>query len=172
MTQIEIRAPRLDDVPALVEMLNLPGVRSGTVRLPFGGSAGVRERFVETPPHVHPVVGCWEGPCVGHATLTRRFGRQAHCGEIFLFVHDDFWGRGIGTALLGALTDLADKWLGLVRLQLDVNADNSRAIALYERAGFEREGTLRGDVLRDGALVDSYLMARLRPAPRRQEEGS
>ncbi|MEM1276487.1 MAG: GNAT family N-acetyltransferase [Pseudomonadota bacterium] len=171
MTGIEIRAPRIDDIPSLVEMLNLPGVRAGTLRLPFGGSQGVRERFVETPPHVHTVVACWDGLCVGHATLTRRFGRQAHCGEVFLFVHDGYWGRGIGTALLGALIDLADKWLGLVRLQLDVNADNARAIALYERAGFEHEGKLRGDVLRDGVLVDSHLMARLRPAPLRMEEG-
>ena len=52
-----------------------------------------------------------------------------------------------------------------MRVQLQVNVDNARAIGLYESLGFEREGTQRASVLRDGKLIDSLMMARLRQPP-------
>jgi putative acetyltransferase len=92
--------------------------------------------------------------------------RMRHCASLWLEVHQDFHGRGVGTALVRKLLDLADRWLGLVRVELHVNADNDRAIRLYERFGFEKEGRLRANFVRDGAYVDSFVMGRLRPPPR------
>ena len=83
-------------------------------------------------------------------------------GEVGLGVHDDYSGRGIGSALLAALIDTGERWLGLTRLQLTVFVDNRRAVALYERFGFAIEGTHRDYAFRDGALVDAHSMARVR----------
>jgi L-phenylalanine/L-methionine N-acetyltransferase len=55
----------------------------------------------------------------------------------------------------------------VLRLELDVFADNQRAIALYRKFGFVHEGTHQAYALRDGAYVDSLSMARLHPAPPR-----
>jgi putative acetyltransferase len=77
-------------------------------------------------------------------------------------VHDDFCGRGIGSALMTALIDLSDNWLNLKRLELTVYVDNKPAIRLYGKFGFEVEGTRRADAFRDGRFVDSFAMARLR----------
>ncbi|HEY5107188.1 MAG TPA: GNAT family N-acetyltransferase [Caulobacteraceae bacterium] len=63
---------------------------------------------------------------------------------------------------MAALLDQADRWLDYRRLKLTVFSDNDRAIALYERFGFEREGLLRAYAFRDGAYVDAVTMARLR----------
>ena len=71
-------------------------------------------------------------------------------------------GRGAGTALMAAAVEQADRWLGLTRLELFVWTDNMRAIALYERFGFEREGVMRRYAFRDGEYVDALGMARLR----------
>jgi putative acetyltransferase len=60
--------------------------------------------------------------------------------------------------------ELADNWLNLTRLELEVYSDNESGVRLYERFGFEREGTLRQHAFRDGRYVDSYVMARLRPS--------
>jgi len=79
-------------------------------------------------------------------------------------VHDEWQGKGIGTALMRAGVDLADKWLNLTRLELKVYTDNEPAVRLYERFGFVHEGTLQQYAFRDGRYVDAYLMARLRPA--------
>jgi L-phenylalanine/L-methionine N-acetyltransferase len=71
-------------------------------------------------------------------------------------------GRGVGTALMQAAVDLADKWLNLTRFELEVYTDNAAAIQLYKKCGFTVEGTLAQFSFRDGQYIDSYLMARLR----------
>ena len=77
-------------------------------------------------------------------------------------VRDDWHGKGAGTALMGAAVDLADRWLNLTRLELDVYIDNEPAIRLYKKFGFVIEGTLVDYAYRDGQFVDTYTMARLR----------
>ena len=77
-------------------------------------------------------------------------------------VMDDWQGKGAGTALMQAAVDLADKWLNLTRLELDVYTDNEPAIRLYKKFGFVIEGTLVNYAYRDGQYVDTYTMARLR----------
>jgi putative acetyltransferase len=69
----------------------------------------------------------------------------------------------VGSALMAAMIELADGWLGLRRLELEVWADNPAAIHLYEKFGFVVEGTGRQFGRRAGALVDAHFMARLRP---------
>jgi putative acetyltransferase len=77
-------------------------------------------------------------------------------------VRDDWQGQGVGTALMQAAIELADKWLNLTRLELQVFVDNAPAIRLYEKFGFRIEGTLVDFAFRDGQYVDTYMMARLR----------
>jgi putative acetyltransferase len=77
-------------------------------------------------------------------------------------VHDAFQNRGVGSALMRAMIDLADNWLGLRRLELEVWTDNTLAIHLYEKFGFAVEGTGRQYARRAGELVDCYFMARLK----------
>lgn len=55
----------------------------------------------------------------------------------FLAVDPDAWGSGVGSRLLRAVDDHA-RSTGHRRLELWVIADNARAIATYERAGWAR----------------------------------
>ncbi len=52
--------------------------------------------------------------------------------------------------------------LNLQRLELEVYRDNERAVALYAKHGFEREGEMRAFAFRNGRFVDALMMARLR----------
>jgi len=91
--------------------------------------------------------------------------RRSHVGLIGIMVHDDYTRRGIASALLAAMLDLADNWLNLHRLELQVYTDNEAAINLYQKFGFEIEGTLRDYAYGDGRYLDAFEMARLRPCP-------
>ncbi len=163
---IEIRAPRPEtDIGPLTEATNRPGVRNGTLRLPFTPEDLIRQRLTKPSPDVHQLVACWDGLAVGQGSLMLNRGRRRHAGEVFLFIHDDYWGRGLGRALLSALLDLADNWYGLTRVGLETATHNTRAIAMYEAHGFQREGLKRADVINNGRLEDSLVMGRIRPAP-------
>lgn len=80
-------------------------------------------------------------------------------------VRDDWQGKGIGSALMQAAVELADRWLNLSRLELIVYTDNEPAVRLYKKFGFGIEGTLVQYAYRDGCYVDAFAMARMRPAP-------
>lgn len=61
-----------------------------------------------------------------------------------------------------ALVELADKWLILRRLELEVMVDNEAALSLYRMFGFEVEGRKRQAIFRGGKFVNTFVMARLR----------
>jgi putative acetyltransferase len=100
---------------------------------------------------------------VGVVSLHVGTGRESHVGDIAMAVHDKHQGQGIGKMLMLTAIDLADNWLNLLRLELDVYTDNERALRLYKNFDFEIEGRKRLDAFRAGSYIDSYMMARLRP---------
>jgi ribosomal protein S18 acetylase RimI-like enzyme len=69
-----------------------------------------------------------------------------------------FQRRGVGRALLDAAAAEA-RSRGARRLTLRVLAHNDGARRLYEQAGYEVEGVLRGEFLLDGEYVDDVIMA-------------
>ncbi|HEV7327735.1 MAG TPA: GNAT family N-acetyltransferase [Bosea sp. (in: a-proteobacteria)] len=161
-SRLSIRAVRSDDLEALTALVNLPGFRAGTLRLPYQRTE-VTQRWLEDPnTDGLNIVALRDGELVGQAGFERYRGRRAHVAYIGIGVHDDHRGTGIGSALLGELVDAADNWFGLKRLELTVYADNAVAIALYRKFGFEPEGLLRAYAFRAGAYADALTMARLR----------
>lgn len=72
------------------------------------------------------------------------------------------WGKGYGSEAMRLLLDFAFGELNLHRVQLTVFAYNERAIHLYEKLGFVREGIYREFLHRDGTRYDMYLYGLLR----------
>lgn len=162
---VVVRAAEPEDLPAITRTMSMPGVVSGTLQTPFTSLALRRERLSFTDPHVcfvvaQPLDG---GIAIGNASLHRATSpRRIHSAGIGMGVADDWQGRGVGTALLAALLDVADNWWQVTRVHLEVYADNAAGIGLYEKFGFEVEGRLRQGAFRDGEHVDLLVMARLR----------
>ncbi len=160
---IFIRATELSDVEALQRLSTGPKAVWGTLQMPFTSIEFYRKRTTERPDNVHSLVAVVESDVVGNLGLNVSTAlRRRHCGAIGMIVRDDWHGRGVGSALLREALSLADNWLNLKRVELDVYVDNSAAIALYTKFGFEQEGVLRAFAFRDGAYVDVLAMARVR----------
>lgn len=160
---IQIRHAEPEDFKALHEIFSCSKSVAQTLQLPYPSFELWRKRLAQPNDGTYNLVADVGDNVVGQLglhTFPNR-PRRKHVGKIGLAVHDDWQGKGVGTALMNACIDLADKWLNLIRLELEVYVDNEPAIKLYERFGFEREGTLRQHAFRDGKYVDSYLMARI-----------
>lgn len=146
-------------------MFSSPKVTANTLQVPYPSREQWRQRLADSDGHYNLVAVVNERVVgmLGVHTFPNR-PRRKHAGAIDIVVHEEWQGKGVGTALMRAGLDLADNWLNLTRLELEVYTDNESAIRLYERFGFEHEGTLRQHAFRDGRYVDSYVMARLRPS--------
>lgn len=161
--KVVLRAIRPEDAPALCVIANMPGFRRGTLRIPFETIGYWEKRIAASGPESTWIVAELEGKLVGHGCLTAlKPARRAHIGEVIMGVADDHVGRGIGSAILSALLDVADNWRGLKRVELTVNADNESAIRLYTRHGFKLEGRHVKAGFTDGEYHDVLSMARLR----------
>jgi L-phenylalanine/L-methionine N-acetyltransferase len=157
-----IRAREPGDWEEIAQLTELPKVLWGTLRLPFTSKEHWR-RMMEGPQEGRTgIVAMLDGHIVGSAGFQQSKGRRSHVAELYVWVHDDHCGRGIGSALTAALVDVADNWLNLKRLELTVYVDNVPAIRLYKKFGFEVEGTRRADSFRGGRYVDVLMMARVR----------
>lgn len=163
--EVTIRAPEPDDAAALAAMHAGPVAVWGTMQLPYPAIALWRARLEDPQPGHRGLAACTaDGDMVGYLHLmVQQQPRRAHVARFGMTVRDDVQGRGVGTQLVRAMVDLADDWLQVTRIELDVYPDNEPAIALYRRHGFEPEGLGRKAVFRDGEYVDILRMGRLHP---------
>ena len=87
------------------------------------------------------LVAIIDGQIVGSAGVsavrTRR--KVAHRARFGISILKEYWGMGIGRVLMETSIDCARK-AGFTQLELEVVADNERAVSLYRRAGFEEYG--------------------------------
>jgi RimJ/RimL family protein N-acetyltransferase len=99
---------------------------------------------------------------VGWADITSVFGdSRAHIGVLGIGIIPGYRDQGLGARLLQAIIDTC--WAkGLTRIELTVRTDNPRAIALYERLGFQHEGTRRHANLVHGQYIDAHIMGLLK----------
>jgi L-phenylalanine/L-methionine N-acetyltransferase len=160
--EIRVRRAEIRDAEAVARAMATSRALAGTLQLPYPSVSMWQKRLADLPADDYMLVAEAGGEVVGNAGLhpAGRSPRRRHAGTIGMSVRDDWQGRGVGSALLAAVIDLADNWMGYTRLELTVYTDNAAALALYRKFGFAIEGTLRGYALRDGEYVDAYTMAR------------
>lgn len=120
--------------------------------------------MTEPPEGSYQLAACAEAEVVGQLTIYTfpNRPRRRHIGQIGMAVRDDWQGRGVGGALMQAAVTMADQWLNLQRLELEVYVDNEAALRLYQKFGFEVEGRFARAAFRAGEYVDVLAMARLK----------
>lgn len=137
-------------------MMYEPGERQTTVEQQVE-----RIRAIHASDNKLMLVAEHEGQLAGYlGAMGGDFHRNHHSVHIFVGILERFTGQGLGRQLL----EEAERWArrqGLRRLELTVMRHNARALALYQKMGFEIEGTKRDSLQVDGVYVDEIYMAKL-----------
>jgi len=167
-----IRPVEIGDAKGINELRRMPGVFENILGIPSERVKRNEEHIANLKENQHMFVAVLnqedgQEKVIGTASLeVYANNRMRHSGGIGIMVHKDYQNQGVGSALLSKLLDVADNWLMLIRVELTVFADNARAIHLYEKFGFEKEGIKRLAAIRNGKYEDEYIMARINPAYR------
>ena len=171
---VTVRRATPRDAAAFARLMNDPAVYGALMQMPHTSEeiwqARLADAAIPGKPDL-PLAAELDGAVVGSAGLhpADAAARRRHAMMLGISVAPQAQRHGVGTALMTALCDYADRWMGVLRLELMVYADNEPAIRLYRRFGFEFEGRLRAYAMRDGRLVDALAMARFHPDPPRIE---
>ena len=94
------------------------------------------------------------------AAIGGDYKRNKHSAHIVIGILQDFTGQGIGTRLFNNLESWSREQ-GIHRLELTVMAHNTNALGLYQKMGFQIEGTKKDSLFVNGQYVDEYYMAKL-----------
>jgi len=130
---------------------------------PAHGSVEETARYIEetlaTPgAHVWAITESG-GEALGRIAL---FVPRDGVGEIGIVMRREATGRGLASKAVNLVVEYAFAELGLHRIAADIDPDNNASISLFLRAGFQREGLLRGNWKTHLGVRDSVIMAKLR----------
>ncbi len=168
-TGLIIRRAQPADAADFAQQMSHPEVYANLMQLPMPTLEMWRKRLeasAEPANHDALLVAQLGEHVVGSAGLHPQAKlRRRHVAQIGISVAVPHQGQGVGRALMQALCDYADQWAQILRIELTVFTDNTRAIALYQAFGFRHEGTHVGFALRHGVYADVHSMARLHPNP-------
>ena len=102
------------------------------------------------------------GEAVGGIGFTVQSDVARRSAEIGYWLGESFWGRGIATDALIAVTDYAFSNYDVCRLFAHVFAWNGASARVLEKAGYVCEGRMRNSVTKDGQTIDQLMYAMIR----------
>jgi len=166
MSKFEIRHSRESDIEQIRLIYAEPSNYAATLQLPFPSPDVWEKKLGALSEGTFSLVACRGDEVLGQLGLSIYSSlRRRHAANIGMGVKSTARRKGVGSALVRAAIELAEKWSAVRRIELEVYTDNKAAIGLYKKLGFVIEGTLRQYAFRDGEFVDVYLMARVAAQP-------
>lgn len=174
MNQFRIQEAIPADAPGYIGLMKAILREQPPVDTPYAADefdpapAAMAERIAEYPLTGNSLFlvalgGAKNGPLIG--ALTGRGGSlhaDRHVAELGIYVARDWRNQGVGAGLMAHLLDWAGTHPLIERVQLEVLAGNDRAVRLYERCGFVREGVRQRAYRHNGAFADVIMMAWLK----------
>lgn len=167
LSRCALRPWRAGDEPALVRYANNRSV-SGNLkdRFPSPYTAADAAAWVAHAGGQTPVVNfaiVVDGGAAGGIGVELGHDVYHKSAEIGYWLGEPFWGRGIATEALRAVTDYAFATFDIIRLEAGVFAWNPASARVLEKVGYTLEGRLRQAVVKHGRVVDRLIYGLLRP---------
>lgn len=101
-----------------------------------------------------------DGNAVGSIGVVAKDDVYRKSMEIGYWIGEEFWGRGIITEAVGAISSYAFDHFHIVRLYADIFEWNKASARVLEKNGFEFEARLKKAVIKDGMLTDALVYAK------------
>lgn len=161
-----LRPWREGDEPALVKYANNRNVWINLKDLfphPYtmeDAEAWVQSQKDQDPPTNFAIANADEA--IGAIGLRLQSDIYKRSAEVGYWLGEPFWGRGIATHAVRAMTEYAFEQFDLVRLYATVKEWNPASARVLEKCGFTREARLRKSATKDGQTGDLFLYALVR----------
>jgi ribosomal-protein-alanine N-acetyltransferase len=166
LARCTLRPWRVGDEASLVRNANNRRVWRNLSRLPHPYTTGDADAWIGRASPQSPVTDfaiVVDGDAVGGIGV--EIGRDVfyRSAEIGYWLGEPYWGRGIASEALRAMTEYAFVTFDLCRLQAGVFEWNPASMRVLEKAGYTLEARHRKNVTKDGETIDRLVYALVRP---------
>lgn len=103
-----------------------------------------------------------DGKVIGSISAFRQANIHRQTAELGYYIAEEYWGKGSMTEAVRQLCDHVFAHTDIMRIYAEPFAHNTGSCRVLEKAGFKCEGTLRGNAVKNGKVLDMKIYARLK----------
>lgn len=160
-----IREWKTEDKDQLAELLNnkniLNNLRDG---LPYPYTVRDAEEFITSMlsadrTKTFPFAITVNDSVVGSIGVFRCDNIHARTGELGYYIGEPYWGKGIATSAVTQICEHVFDRTDIIRIFAEPFAFNAASCRVLEKAGFQLEGTLRSNAVKNGTVLDMKMYA-------------
>lgn len=101
----------------------------------------------------------YEGEVVGSIGVFRQENIHFRTAEMGYYIGEPYWGKGIGTSAVKQASRYVFENTDIIRIFAEPFAYNTASCRILEKAGFIFEGTLHGNAVKNGRVLDMKMYA-------------
>jgi RimJ/RimL family protein N-acetyltransferase len=170
--QWQVRSYRMSDLKPLVKYANNRNVSINlTDRFPHPYRSKDAKRWLEFVTAHEPETNfaiASEHEVIGGIGFELKSDIYRLSAEIGYWLGEPFWGKGIATKAVKAVTEFAFDRFDLERVYAGVFETNPASARVLEKAGYVREGCFQRAVIKEGKIIDLLIYARLKDKAKRR----
>lgn len=99
---------------------------------------------------------------IGSIAVFRQQNIHRQTGEMGYYIAEEFWGKGIMTDAVKQICQYVFQHSDILRIYAEPFAYNMGACRVLEKAGFQYEGTLRSNAVKNGKVIDMKMYSLIR----------
>ena len=99
---------------------------------------------------------------IGSIGVFRQQNIHRQTAEMGYYIAEEYWGKGIMTDAVKQICDYVFKNSDILRIYAEPFAYNTGSCRVLEKAGFQYEGTLRNNAVKNGKVIDMKMYSLLR----------
>ncbi len=103
-----------------------------------------------------------EGKVIGSIGVFRQGNIHRQTAEVGYYIAEEYWGKGIMTEAIKQTCKYVFDKSDIIRIYAEPFAYNVASCRALEKAGFQYEGTLRKNAVKNGKIIDMKMYSLLR----------
>ena len=165
---VRLRAWTLADAPALAKLINNKKVQDNLrdgLPFPYGeedAKVFLSAVLASDPDQNLAFAIEADGELIGSISATRCANIHFRTAELGYYLGEPYWGRGFATEAVRQICDYIYRNTDIIRIFAEPFAYNTASCRVLEKAGFQLEGLLRSNAVKNGRILDMKMYARIR----------
>lgn len=165
---VRLRTWTLADAPALAKLINNKKVQDNLrdgLPFPYGeedAKAFLSAMLASDPDQNLAFAIEADGKLIGSISATRCANIHFRTAELGYYLGESYWGKGFATEAVRQICDYIYRNTDIIRIFAEPFAYNTASCRVLEKAGFQLEGLLRSNAVKNGRILDMKMYARIR----------